>query len=59
QIEYAASDVLHLHKLRDALNQMLIREGRIELAQACFEFLPTRAQLDLAGWPETDIFAHA
>lgn len=59
QIDYAASDVLHLHKLRDVLNQMLIREGRIELAQACFEFLPTRAQLDLAGWPETDIFAHA
>jgi len=59
QIEYAASDVLHLHKLRDTLNQMLIREGRVELAQACFEFLPTRAQLDLAGWPETDIFAHA
>jgi ribonuclease D len=51
--------VLHLHKLRDVLNQMLIREGRIELAQACFEFLPTRAQLDLDGWPETDIFAHA
>ncbi len=59
QIDYAASDVLHLHKLRDVLNQMLIREGRIELAQACFEFLPTRAQLDLDGWPETDIFAHA
>jgi len=59
QIDYAASDVLHLHKLRDELNQMLIREGRIELAQACFEFLPTRAQLDLDGWPETDIFAHA
>jgi ribonuclease D len=59
QIEYAASDVLYLHKLRDALNIMLVREGRMEIAQACFDFLPTRAQLDLAGWPETDIFAHS
>ncbi|MEP2029306.1 MAG: ribonuclease D [Paracoccaceae bacterium] len=59
QIEYAASDVLYLHKLRDALNDMLVREGRMEMAQACFDFLPTRAQLDLAGWPETDIFAHS
>lgn len=59
QVEYAASDVLYLHKLRDALQAMLEREGRAELAQACFDFLPTRAQLDLAGWPETDIFAHA
>lgn len=58
QVEYAASDVLYLHKLRDALQAMLEREGRAELAQACFDFLPTRAQLDLAGWPETDIFAH-
>jgi ribonuclease D len=59
QIDYAASDVLHLHKLRDVLNAMLIREDRMDLAQACFDFLPTRAQLDLAGWPDTDIFAHA
>jgi len=59
QLDYAASDVLHLHKLRDALNVMLEREGRTEIAQACFDFLPTRAKLDLAGWPETDIFAHA
>ncbi len=59
QIDYAASDVLHLHKLRDVLNAMLIREDRVDLAQACFDFLPTRAQLDLAGWPDTDIFAHA
>lgn len=59
QIEYAASDVLYLHRLREALNKMLVREGRMEIAQACFDFLPTRAQLDLAGWPETDIFAHS
>lgn len=59
QIEYAASDVLHLHKLRDKLEVMLAREGRDALAQACFRFLPTRALLDLEGWPETDIFAHA
>ena len=59
QIDYAASDVLHLHKLRDKLDVMLAREGRDELAQACFRFLPTRALLDLEGWPETDIFAHA
>jgi ribonuclease D len=58
QVEYAASDVLYLHKLRDTLLAMLEREGRAELAQSCFDFLPTRAQLDLAGWPETDIFAH-
>jgi ribonuclease D len=58
QIDYAASDVLYLHRLRDALDAMLVREGRSEMAQACFEFLPTRAKLDLAGWPETDIFAH-
>tara|TARA_R110000787_G_scaffold156781_14_gene270700 strand:- start:4352 stop:4966 length:615 start_codon:yes stop_codon:yes gene_type:complete len=58
QIDYAASDVLYLHRLRDALNVMLTREGRMELAQSCFDFLPARAQLDLAGWPETDIFAH-
>lgn len=59
QVEYAASDVLYLHKLRDALQEMLEREGRAELAQSCFDFLPTRAQLDLAGWPDTDIFAHS
>jgi ribonuclease D len=59
QVEYAASDVLYLHRLRDVLNQRLLREGRMEMAQACFDFLPMRAQLDLAGWPEIDIFAHA
>jgi ribonuclease D len=58
QQAYAASDVLYLHRLRDALNKRLEREGRMELAQSCFDFLPTRAQLDIAGWPETDIFAH-
>jgi len=58
QLSYAASDVLYLHALRTELNVMLEREGRIELAAACFEFLPTRAELDLAGWPETDIFKH-
>jgi ribonuclease D len=59
QMEYAASDVLYLHRLRDRLNERLAREGRTEMAQACFDFLPMRAQLDLAGWPETDIFAHS
>lgn len=58
QLEYAASDVLYLHALREKLNERLEREGRTELAQACFDFLPTRAKLDLAGWPEIDIFAH-
>lgn len=58
QIAYAASDVLYLHKLRHALDERLEREGRTELARSCFDFLPTRALLDLAGWPETDIFAH-
>ena len=58
QLAYAASDVLYLHKLRECLNTRLEREGRLEFAQACFDFLPTRARLDLAGWPETDIFAH-
>lgn len=58
QLDYAASDVLYLHRLRDELNQRLKREGRMEIAQACFDFLPMRAQLDLVGWPETDIFAH-
>jgi ribonuclease D len=59
QLDYAASDVLHLHKLKERLDAMLAREERIDLAQACFDFLPTRARLDLAGWPETDIFAHS
>ncbi|GEO98462.1 ribonuclease D [Methylobacterium haplocladii] len=58
QLDYAASDVLHLHAARDRLNTMLAREGRTDLAQACFDFLPTRAKLDLAGWAEADIFAH-
>jgi len=58
QLDYAASDVLYLHRLRDVLNDVLAREGRTEMAQACFDFLPMRAQLDLAGWPEQDIFAH-
>jgi ribonuclease D len=58
QLDYAASDVLYLHRLREVLNKRLEREGRTEMAQACFDFLPTRAQLDLAGWPETDIFSH-
>lgn len=59
QLDYAASDVLHLHRLRNALDKRLEREGRTEIAQACFDFLPTRAKLDLAGWPEIDIFAHS
>ena len=58
QLEYAASDVLYLHRLKEELDARLEREGRMELAAACFEFLPTRAKLDLAGWPEMDIFAH-
>lgn len=58
QQRYAASDVLHLHQLKAILDTMLAREGRTALAQACFEFLPTRAALDLAGWPDEDIFAH-
>ncbi len=58
QLDYAASDVLHLHRLRDVLDAMLLREGRAELAQACFDFLPTRARLDLEGWPDEDVFAH-
>jgi len=58
QLAYAASDVLHLHKLRKELNKRLEREGRTEIAQSCFDFLPTRARLDLAGWPEIDIFSH-
>lgn len=58
QLDYAASDVLYLHRLKDSLDKMLEREGRTALAAKCFDFLPTRAKLDLAGWPETDIFAH-
>ena len=58
QLTYAASDVLHLHALHTRLETMLAREGRTHLAKACFDFLPFRADLDLAGWPETDIFAH-
>ncbi|MDJ0449187.1 MULTISPECIES: ribonuclease D [Methylocystis] len=58
QQAYAASDVLYLHQLKEKLDVMLAREGRTELAQACFDFLPARAQLDIAGWPETDIFSH-
>ncbi|QRM53871.1 ribonuclease D [Sinorhizobium sp. BG8] len=59
QLEYAASDVLHLHALRDKLMARLVRDGRREHAEACFAFLPTRAKLDLLGWEETDIFAHS
>lgn len=59
QLDYAASDVLYLHQLRDELDKRLEREGRTELAAACFDFLPTRAKLDLVGWPEIDIFAHS
>jgi len=58
QRDYAASDVRYLHQLREELDRRLAREGRMELAQACFDFLPHRAQLDLAGWPEIDIFSH-
>ena len=59
QLAYAASDVLHLHALREKLDQMLAREGRTELAKACFDFLPSRAKLDLQGWELEDIFAHS
>ncbi len=58
QLNYAASDVLYLHRLRDKLNEMLARNGRRDLAEACFRFLPARAVLDLNGWPDEDIFAH-
>ena len=58
QMAYAASDVLHLHALKAKLDVLLVRDGRKELADACFRFLPSRAALDLLGWPETDIFAH-
>jgi ribonuclease D len=59
QLAYAASDVLNLHALRRKLDAMLEREGRMDFAIACFEFLPTRARLDLAGWEDADIFAHS
>jgi ribonuclease D len=59
QLTYAASDVLHLHALKVRLDDMLVRENRAALAAACFEFLPHRALLDLAGWPDIDIFAHS
>jgi len=59
QLEYAASDVLYLHDIKRHLDRMLAREGRTELAETCFRFLPTRIELDLMGWDETDIFAHS
>lgn len=59
QVQYAASDVLHLHEIKAGLETMLVREGRLALAEACFAFLPVRAELDLAGWESTDIFAHS
>ena len=59
QLAYAASDVLHLHALKEKLDAILLREGRAELAEACFRFLPDRVRLDLAGWSEQDIFAHS
>ncbi|QFU14868.1 ribonuclease D [Microvirga thermotolerans] len=59
QLDYAASDVLYLHALKERLDAMLERENRLGIAHQCFGFLPTRAQLDLLGWPETDIFAHS
>lgn len=58
QLAYAANDVAYLHQLKAGLDTMLVREGRTHLAKACFDFLPTRAELDLAGWEEIDIFAH-
>ncbi|RME14700.1 MAG: ribonuclease D [Alphaproteobacteria bacterium] len=58
QLDYAASDVLFLHRLKERLDERLAREGRTEIAQAAFDFLPTRAQLDVMGWPDTDIFEH-
>ena len=59
QLDYAASDVLHLHVVKARLDAMLEREGRTELARKCFDFLPTRSALDLAGWDEIDVFAHS
>jgi ribonuclease D len=59
QLDYAASDVLHLHQIKAALEARLVREGRLELAKACFDFVPTRAELDLLGWESEDIFSHS
>jgi ribonuclease D len=59
QLDYAASDVLYLHALKEKLMERLVRDGRLEHAKACFAFLPTRSKLDLLGWQETDIFAHS
>lgn len=59
QLDYAASDVLHLHALKDVLTERLMRENRLDVAEACFRFLPVRARLDLMGWDDTDIFAHS
>jgi ribonuclease D len=59
QLAYAASDVLNLHALKSRLDEMLVREGRMDLAKACFDFLPSRAALDVAGWEDQDIFAHS
>jgi ribonuclease D len=59
QVDYAASDVLHLHEIKAALDARLVREGRLHLAEACFRFVPIRAELDLLGWEEEDIFAHS
>ena len=59
QIDYASSDVIYLHKIREELNIRLKRENREDIAQACFDFLPRRAQLDILGWPDTDIFSHS
>lgn len=59
QIDYAAADVLYLHALREKLDVMLAREGRVHLAKACFDFLPARAELDLSGWPDIDLLAHS
>ena len=58
QLKYAASDVLYLHQLKNILMARLIREDRLDIAKACFEFLPSRAELDLKGWDDTDIFSH-
>ncbi len=59
QVEYAATDVLYLHRLKAILEKRLVREGRVGIAESCFNFLPSRAELDLLGWPEVDIFAHS
>ncbi|MCY1384691.1 Ribonuclease D [compost metagenome] len=59
QLDYAASDVLYLHRLKAVFEKRLERDGRAKQAEACFKFLPTRSELDLMGWPETDIFAHS